>query len=154
MEHFKIMTRYFEIKPILEKSPTARYYFLLGGRSTGKTYPTIQNAIGDALDGKGLFAYVRRHRESLQTANIAATFSVHDKFIDEHTQGRWNHIAYYQRRSPVILDRSAQCTRLLPGRRTRAETLDTMTGSQISSSMRYYQKQGNTCRMSGRSCRM
>lgn len=92
------MTRYFEIKPILDKYPSARYYFLLGGRSTGKTYPTIKKAIEDALDGKGLFAYVRRHKESLMTANISATFSVHDKFIDEHTQGRWNHIAYYQRR--------------------------------------------------------
>lgn len=92
------MNRYFEIKPILEKYPAARYYFLLGGRSTGKTYPTIKNAISDALDGKGLFAYVRRHKESLQTANISATFSVHDKFIDDKTEGRWNHIAYYQRR--------------------------------------------------------
>ena len=55
-------TRYFEVKPILKKYPKARYYFILGGRGTGKTYPVIAQAIEDSIKGRGKFAYVRRHK--------------------------------------------------------------------------------------------
>ena len=91
-------SHYFEVKPLLSKYPNARYYYILGGRSTGKTYPTIQNAIEDAIKGRGLFAYVRRHKESLQESLMTTLFRVHDDFVKKITKGEWNRVAFYRRR--------------------------------------------------------
>ena len=90
-------SRYFEIKPILKKYPKARYYYILGGRGTGKTYPVVQQAITDAIQGKGKFAYVRRLKESLTTFNMKTTFNVHHELVEKLTKGAWNRITYWQR---------------------------------------------------------
>ena len=89
--------RYFEVKPIVEKYPDARYYFILGGRGTGKTYPCIRLALEDAINGKGKFAYIRRYREGISTFNVESTFRVHDEYIAELTDGRWNKLKYWRR---------------------------------------------------------
>lgn len=91
-------SKYFEVKPLLSKYPNARYYFILGGRGTGKTYPVIREAITDAIQGKGKFAYVRRHKESLTTFNLQQTFGVHNDLVEQLTNGKWNRIKYWQRR--------------------------------------------------------
>lgn len=89
--------RYFEVKPIIKKYPKARYYFLLGGRGTGKTYPVVAEAITDAIQGKGKFGYIRRHKESLTTFNMKTTFGVHHELVEKLTLGTWNRITYWQR---------------------------------------------------------
>lgn len=91
-------SRYFETKTLKAKFPKARYYFVLGGRGTGKTYPVIADAITDAIKGKGLFAYVRRHKESITMFNMQQTFGVHDKLVEKLTGGKYNKIRYWQRR--------------------------------------------------------
>lgn len=91
-------TRYFEVKPLKSKYPHARYYYILGGRSTGKTYPTIKEALEDAIKGRGLFAYVRRYKESLQEVFMATLFRVHDKTVEKLTGGEWNRVVYHRRR--------------------------------------------------------
>ena len=93
----RIKPKYFEVKPLLKKYPKARYYFILGGRGTGKTYPVIAEALTDAIRGKGKFAYVRRHKESLSSFNLQQTFGVHDKLISDLTNGAFNHIKYWRR---------------------------------------------------------
>lgn len=99
----KSKRRYFEVKPILKKYPSARYYHLLGGRGTGKTYPVIKKCIEDYLDGKGVFAYVRRRKESITAFNMSNTFSPHNDWLSERTGGKWNRLTYYQR--AVYLER-------------------------------------------------
>lgn len=89
--------RYFEVKPLIKKYSKARYYFVLGGRGTGKTYPVIREAITNAIQGKGKFAYVRRRKESLTTFNMKTTFSIHHDLVEALTKGAWNRITYWQR---------------------------------------------------------
>ena len=91
-------SRYFEVAPLLKKYPLARYYYILGGRSTGKTYPTVKNAISDAIKGKGLFAYVRRYKESLQEVFVNQIFGVHNETVEELTKGQYNRVVYWRRR--------------------------------------------------------
>lgn len=91
-------SRYFEVAPLLKKYPLARYYYILGGRSTGKTYPTVKNALTDAIKGKGLFAYVRRYKESLQEVFINQIFSVHSETVEKLTDGQYNRVVYWRRR--------------------------------------------------------
>lgn len=90
--------RYLEVAPIKKKYPKCRYYFLLGGRGTGKTFPTIKEAIKDSLDGKGVFAYIRRYKESLSRAAMTDLVSVHDDWLATYTNNQWNHIKYWERR--------------------------------------------------------
>lgn len=89
--------RYFEVTPLLKKYPKARYYYILGGRGTGKTYPVIKQAITDAITGKGKFAYIRRHKESLTMFNMKTTFNIHSQLVEDLTKGAWNKITYWQR---------------------------------------------------------
>lgn len=91
-------SRYFEVAPLLKKYPFARYYYILGGRSTGKTYPTVKNALTDAIKGKGLFAYVRRYKESLQEVFVNQIFGVHNDTIEQLTEGQYNRVVYWRRR--------------------------------------------------------
>lgn len=94
----EFMSRYFDVKPLKQKYPSARYYYLLGGRGCGKTYPVITNCIEDYFKGKGVFAYIRRYKESLSGKNVQDIFSPHDKEVAEFSNGQWNHIAYWRGR--------------------------------------------------------
>ena len=94
----KKKTKYFETENLVEKYPKARYYYILGGRSTGKTFSTVRKSIRDAIKGKGDFAYIRRYKESMQTAFMQALFSVHNDFVSTLTHGEWNKIVYWRRR--------------------------------------------------------
>lgn len=89
--------RYFEVMPIIKKYPSARYYYLLGGRGTGKTFPTVKKCIIDFLEGRGVSAYVRRYKESLTIRNMSDLLSPHNAWLAEKTGGKWNRITYYQR---------------------------------------------------------
>ena len=92
---------YFEVEPLLKKYPKARYFFLLGARGTGKTFPTIKKAIQDAIDGKGVFAYVRRYKETLTEAVLRDLMSPHNggdaAWIEKYTNGQWNRVGYWRR---------------------------------------------------------
>lgn len=90
------MSRYFEVKPIVKKYPSARYYAILGGRSRGKTYPAIDLAIEDAIEGRGLFAYVRRYKDSLQIAKMTRLLRPHDATVEQLTDGKYNRLAYWR----------------------------------------------------------
>ena len=90
--------RYWEINPVIEKYPKARYYYVLGGRGTGKTYPVVKKAIQDAIDGKGVFAYVRRYKEAITRKNMADILSPHNEWLAEYTKGQWNRVIFWQGR--------------------------------------------------------
>lgn len=98
MAKTKSKARYFEVSPIRKKYPKARYYFLLGGRGTGKTYPVIAEAITDAIKGKGMFAYVRRYKESITGFHMDLLISPHNALVEKITGGKWNRITYWRRR--------------------------------------------------------
>lgn len=85
---------YWEAKEVLKKFPKARYYFVLGGRSCGKTYSILREAIEDALAGRGMFAYVRRHTEYIRERNMQCLFEPQP--IEELSNGEWNRIRYWR----------------------------------------------------------
>lgn len=95
--------RYFEIMPVVEKYPSARYYYILGGRGTGKTYPVIEKCVDDFIEGRGVSAYVRRYKESITEFIMSDIFSPHNASVAEKTGGKWNRLSYYRRR--VYLER-------------------------------------------------
>lgn len=90
--------RYFEVNPLLDKYPNARYYAILGGRGCGKTYPVIKHCIDDYFDGKGVFAYIRRRKEALSGKNMDDLFAPHGDYIFEKSGHKWNRVRYWRGR--------------------------------------------------------
>lgn len=94
--------KFFEVRPLLRKFPKARYFFLLGGRGTGKTFPVTKEAIKDSIDGHGAFAYVRRYKESLTDTVLQDLTAPHCKgpsaWLEEYTGGKYNRIGYWRKR--------------------------------------------------------
>ena len=90
---------------ILERMyPDARYYIIVGGRSFGKTYPTVRHAIEDALDGKGAFAYIRRYKEDISDTNLQDLLAPHKEWMETMTQGQYNDFQYYRHRwTPISM---------------------------------------------------
>lgn len=88
----------FDTAILLKMFPKARYYFILGGRGWGKTYPTIKLSIEDAMDGKGAFAYIRRYKESITDTFIQDLMAPHSAFVEQKSNGVWNKIGYYRKR--------------------------------------------------------
>lgn len=87
---------HFKVEPLIKKYPKARYYFLLGARSCGKTYPTIQRAIKDAIDGNGVFVYVRRYKESIADSKLQHLMSPQHEWVSKYTEGRWNRVTLWR----------------------------------------------------------
>ena len=86
--------KYWDGRQVLKENPHARYIFALGGRSCGKTYSTLKISLEDVVAGKGMFAYIRRHRENIKQSKIKELFGPQD--IKGITNGRFNRISYWQ----------------------------------------------------------
>jgi hypothetical protein len=89
---------WFDCNDLLEKFPDARYYFILAGRAAGKTYSVLKRSIQDAIMGKGLFAYVRRYKDSITDTFIQDLLKPHWGWLSDFTGGAWNRIGYWRKR--------------------------------------------------------
>lgn len=86
--------QFWEAEKLLKDKPNARYYFILSGRSRGKTYSVLRNALKDQTKKKGLFAYIRRHDEDIKQKNVQELFSPQN--IGKITKGQYNKIAFWR----------------------------------------------------------
>ena len=86
--------QFWEAEKLLKEKPNARYYFILSGRSRGKTYSVLRNALKDQTNKKGLFAYIRRHDEDIKQKNLQELFSPQN--ISKITKGQYNKIAFWR----------------------------------------------------------
>lgn len=95
---FDKVTGKFDTAILKKMYPDARYYFILGGRGWGKTYPTIRLCLEDALKGEGAFAYVRRYKDSISDTYIQDLMGPHNEWLATQTFGEWNRIGYWRKR--------------------------------------------------------
>lgn len=95
---FDKKTGKFDTRILLKLYPDARYYFILGGRGWGKTYPTLKLSLEDALDKKGAFAYIRRYKESIGDSFIQDLMAPHNEWIEQYTEDAANKIVYWRKR--------------------------------------------------------
>ena len=90
----KKKSHYFEVEKLLKEKPKARYYFILSGRSKGKTYSVLRNALTDQSRGRGLFDYIRRYDEEIKQRNLQELFSAQN--IEKITKGQYNKISFWR----------------------------------------------------------
>lgn len=95
---FDPVTGKFDTAILLKMFPKARYYFILGGRGWGKTYPTIKLSIEDALAEKGAFAYVRRYKESIGDTFIQDLMAPQSEWLPTYTSGEVTQLGYWRKR--------------------------------------------------------
>ena len=95
---FDKKTGKFNAEILKEMYPDARYYFILGGRGWGKTYPVLRLSLKDALNNDGAFAYVRRYKESIGDSYIQDLMGPQKSWIEEFTSGDVNKIGYWRKR--------------------------------------------------------
>lgn len=90
------MPNWFSARQLLQEQPEARYYFVLGGRSRGKTFSVLDVSIEDNTENLGMFAYVRRYDEEIKDKNIKELFSPQMENIEEYTEGQYNRITHFR----------------------------------------------------------
>lgn len=92
----EIVCNWFDARKLLSEKPNARYYFILGGRTRGKTFSVLDVATEDNTKGLGLFAYVRRYDEEIKDKNIKELFSPQVENILKYTNGEYNKITHFR----------------------------------------------------------
>lgn len=90
------MPNWFDARRLLKDKPDARYYFILGGRTRGKTFSVLDVGIEDNCGGLGMFAYIRRYDEEIKQKNIKELFSPQIDNILKYTNGEYNKITYFR----------------------------------------------------------
>lgn len=90
------MPNWFDARRLLHDKPDARYYFILGGRTRGKTFSVLDVGIEDNCGGLGMFAYIRRYDEEIKQKNIKELFSPQIDNILKYTNGEYNKITYFR----------------------------------------------------------
>lgn len=74
----------------------AQYNFVLGGRSTGKTYALIKQAIENYFSTGEKFAYMRRYKESISPTKAGFLLAPHIPLIEKLSNGRYNHVKIWK----------------------------------------------------------
>lgn len=87
---------WFDARKLMKDKPDARYYFVLGGRSRGKTFSVLDIATEDNCNDEGLFAYIRRYDEEIKEKNVKELFSPQVENIKKYTNGEYNKITYFR----------------------------------------------------------
>lgn len=87
--------KFYDLKHILEKG--CQYNIIIGERSNGKTYATLEYAIRRWWDKGEQSAYIRRWKEDYRGKRGQQVFSGHENsgIISEITDGTYDRVKYY-----------------------------------------------------------
>lgn len=84
--------KYYRLDNILKLN--AVYNMIIGQRSNGKTYSTLEYAVNRFIKYGEEFAYVRRYEDECKPSELNKLFA--NKPIEKWTNGRYQKIIYYQ----------------------------------------------------------
>lgn len=86
--------KYYSIKKLMGDFPGCQYYMVIGERSNGKTYSTLEYAIEKNVENGEQFAYLRRWGEDVKKKEMSQLFAAHveNGFVNKITKGEWDNI--------------------------------------------------------------
>lgn len=89
--------KYYDIKKLMRMYPEAFYYIVIGERSNGKTYSSLDYALERYFKKHEQFAYIRRFGEDIRKKQMDSLFAAHiaNNRIFKLSGGEWDSIAYY-----------------------------------------------------------
>lgn len=88
--------KFYDITKLLKDYPSAYYYMVIGERSNGKTYSSLDYALKNYFENGEQFAYVRRYGEDIRKKQLSNLFSGHieNKAIESYSNGEWSSVDY------------------------------------------------------------
>lgn len=89
--------KYVNIRETIKSCPDAQYYLLIGERSNGKTYTTLDYCLERYFQYGEEFIYIRRFDEDLKQNRGKQVFKnlINNKVIEKYSKGKWNSILYF-----------------------------------------------------------
>lgn len=86
--------KFYDIRRLFKAYPECQYYVIIGERSNGKTFSTLDYCIENYVKTGETFAYVRRFAEDVKKSMMNQLFSGHENLgrISELTDGEWTNI--------------------------------------------------------------
>lgn len=88
--------KYYDARHLLVEYPEAYYYMIIGERSNGKTYSTLDYCLEKYFKEGEQFAYLRRFGEDIRKKQLSNLFSAHveNKRLLELSGGEWGSVDY------------------------------------------------------------
>ena len=88
--------RYYDIRRLIADYPDGKYYVVIGERSNGKTYSSLDMALEHNAETEEEFAYIRRFGEDIRPKNLGNLFNAHmeNHRIEEIYGGKYNQVEY------------------------------------------------------------
>lgn len=88
--------RYYDIRKLMNDYPDGIYYVVIGERSNGKTYSSLDQALEKNAQTGEEFAYIRRFGEDIRPKNLGNLFNAHmeNHRIEEIYGGQYNQVEY------------------------------------------------------------
>lgn len=84
------------MRKLIKSHPGAKYYQVIGKRSNGKTWSSIDMCLDNFINTGKQFAYVRRYKDEMTSAKLSELFADHvaKGLIAKKSDGEWNGVAY------------------------------------------------------------
>ena len=88
--------KYYDARHLLSEYPEAYYYMVIGERSNGKTYSTLDYCLEKYFKDGEQFAYIRRFGEDIRKKQLSNLFSGHieNGRIEKLSGGKWSSVDY------------------------------------------------------------
>lgn len=92
--------KYYRLDRIKEACPDASYYMIIGERSNGKTFASLEYGLKKYFEDGSQLAYIRRWDEDIRGKRGATIFDglIYNKVIDKLSKGKWDGVYYYSGR--------------------------------------------------------
>jgi len=89
--------KYYNIRKIMNDYPNAKYYMVIGERSNGKTYSSLDYCIENYCRTGEQFAYIRRWGEDVRRKNLMTLFSSLNKNGSprKYSGGKYDNVGYH-----------------------------------------------------------
>lgn len=88
--------KFYDVRKLVKEYPDAYYYMIIGERSNGKTYSSLDYALENYFTKGEQFAYVRRYGEDIRKKQLSNLFSAHidNGAVSRYSNGEWTGIEY------------------------------------------------------------
>ena len=88
--------KFYDARHLLKDYPDAYYYMVIGERSNGKTYSTLDYCLEKYFKDGEQFAYIRRFGEDIRKKQLSNLFSGHieNGQVAKYSHGEWSSVDY------------------------------------------------------------
>lgn len=106
MSKLKKKFEFYDVRHLFEKHHNSHYYMVIGERSNGKTWSSLDHVLDNYFTKGEQFAYVRRFDEDIKASKMSQAFADHVEkgLIAKKSMGMFNSIKFHSGQfTPVLI---------------------------------------------------